>query len=382
MNSISWICTNDNYTIFFEGRPYTIPLTDHRTDRLTEALRNDDVGALRELLKFKQTVANVSEGRIAFDGRTLTFNDQPLHNAILDRLVTLFENELPISGHLQFLDRLMNNPSFRAVNETYRFIEACDLPITSDGYFLAYKIVRKDYKDLYTGTFDNSVGQTPTIDRNLVDEDANRTCSHGLHICSKEYLPHYGGFYGGSGGDSRIMVVKVDPANVVAVPIDYNNAKMRVCEYEVVSEIPFDEVFGALDSYHTDSHGSVPYIDEPDEIWLEDEDDSEDYWDEFWDDFDDDFDDDDKDDSDDDWDTVAEDDVSEPEPEPAPEPVVKAKAKAKVTLKLNAHQVQDILRLLNDGEMTLVAIGNIYDVNESTIRKIRDGLIHSDITGR
>jgi hypothetical protein len=33
------------------------------------------------------------------------------------------------------------------------------------------------------------------------------------------------------------MICKVNPADVVAVPSDYNNAKMRVCKYEVINEV-------------------------------------------------------------------------------------------------------------------------------------------------
>jgi hypothetical protein len=32
------------------------------------------------------------------------------------------------------------------------------------------------------------------------------------------------------------MVVKINPADVVAIPADYNNAKARACKYEVVAE--------------------------------------------------------------------------------------------------------------------------------------------------
>jgi len=33
------------------------------------------------------------------------------------------------------------------------------------------------------------------------------------------------------------ILVKVDPADVVAVPVDYHNAKMRVCKHETIREL-------------------------------------------------------------------------------------------------------------------------------------------------
>jgi hypothetical protein len=124
---------------------------------------------------------------------------------------------------------MMKNPSKRAVDELFGFIEACDLPITEDGHFLAYKKVQENYMDCHSGTIRNAVGDTPSMDRNQVDEDKDRTCSYGLHFCSYGYLRSFGG--------SRIMVLKINPADVVAIPSDYNNSKGRCSAYEVVAEI-------------------------------------------------------------------------------------------------------------------------------------------------
>jgi hypothetical protein len=39
-----------------------------------------------------------------------------------------------------------------------------------------------------------------------------------------------------------MLEVEVNPADVVAIPVDYNNAKMRVCKYKVLGVVttPFD----------------------------------------------------------------------------------------------------------------------------------------------
>jgi hypothetical protein len=125
----------------------------------------------------------------------------------------------------------MQNPSKRAVEELYGFLEKGNLPLTPDGHFLAYKKVRQDFKDCHTGTMDNSVGQVVEMERNAVDDDQNRTCSAGLHFCSKEYLPHFGGH------DARTVILKINPRDVVSIPTDYNNAKGRACRYEVIGEL-------------------------------------------------------------------------------------------------------------------------------------------------
>jgi hypothetical protein len=79
---------------------------------------------------------------------------------------------------------------------------------------------------------DNSVGMIVEMERNEVDDNKDQTCSTGLHFCSQDYLPHFG-----SGSDSRVVIVKINPSDVVSIPSDYNNAKGRACRYVVVGEI-------------------------------------------------------------------------------------------------------------------------------------------------
>jgi hypothetical protein len=135
------------------------------------------------------------------------------------------------------MENLMANPSYRAVNELYGFLEKNNLPITSDGHFLAYKKVREDYKDCHSGTFDNSVGKVVEMERNQVNDNKEQTCSAGLHFCSEGYLRHFGG--------ERVMILKINPRDVVSIPTDYNDSKGRCCRYEVIGEVgvnPEDEV--------------------------------------------------------------------------------------------------------------------------------------------
>jgi hypothetical protein len=142
---------------------------------------------------------------------------------------------LPHEPLLNFFKNLMDNPSKRAVDELYDFLEAGELPITEDGHFLAFKNVRSNYRDIHSGNFDNSVGKVCEMPRNGVDEDKERTCSYGLHFCSIKYLPHFS-----DGENGKTMIVKINPRDVVAIPADYNNTKGRTCRYEVVAEYKDD----------------------------------------------------------------------------------------------------------------------------------------------
>lgn len=157
-----------------------------------------------------------------------------LHQAITARVIKMSEQGFDPQPMINFISNLYSNPSKIAVDELFLFIEQSELPITEDGCFIAYKIVRNDYLDIYTGTMDNSVGNVLAMPRNMVDDNRNNTCSQGLHFCSRNYLRHYGS---GSRSADRCLLVKINPMDVVSIPSDYNNAKGRTWTYEVVGEV-------------------------------------------------------------------------------------------------------------------------------------------------
>jgi hypothetical protein len=154
-------------------------------------------------------------------------------------MITMLQEGFPVEPMIAFMENLMQNPSKRAVTELYGFLEKNNLPITPDGHFLAYKKVRDNFFDVHTGAMDNSVGQVVEMERNKVDDDKNNTCSTGLHFCGLSYLSHFGG--------ERTVIVKINPADVVSIPTDYNDAKGRACRYEVIGELGVDpdEAFDA-----------------------------------------------------------------------------------------------------------------------------------------
>jgi hypothetical protein len=144
----------------------------------------------------------------------------------------------------------MKNPSKRSVDELYGFLEKNSLPITPDGHFLAYKKVRRDFKDIHSGTMDNSPGTIVEMERNQVDDNKDQTCSTGLHFCGLSYLEFFGD------RNSRVVIVKIDPADVVSIPSDYNGAKGRACRYEVIGEmgVKAEDAFTA--PVQTNAHGT------------------------------------------------------------------------------------------------------------------------------
>lgn len=231
------IITENSITVFIGAKPWSFDKTSPIYEKLAEAVKTDaSAEALLEMIEAAQRELEHSFEQIGDTGVTINddgvvcLGDQPVHSSLTRRMFDMRREGFDLVPMARFLENLSKNPSYRAVQELYGFLEAGRMPITPDGCFLAYKAVRADYKDIHSGTFDNSIGRVVTMPRNQVDEDSSRTCSAGLHVCSFDYLPNF------AHANGHVVLCKVNPRDVVAIPQDYNNTKMRVCQYEVVGE--------------------------------------------------------------------------------------------------------------------------------------------------
>ena len=204
--------------------------------RVLELLKaGDNDEAERMLDRLSPVKAAVLGTRFEINGNAVTFEGRSLPNIMAQYVMRLHNEGFALGPLERFADNLFQNPSFRAINECFLFIEANQMPITEDGCFIGYRAVTSDYKDIRTRTFDNSVGSVCEEPRNMVDEDPNVTWSNGLHVCSLGYINGAGAGYGHY--NSPWVIVKVNPRDVVAVPRDYHNTKMRVCMFEVIGEL-------------------------------------------------------------------------------------------------------------------------------------------------
>lgn len=229
--SFPYLIQGKNIVVVINNTPHTITSSHISYDKVKEAIRTGDWETVQNIIEPKKVILEYGAGNIAIQGEKMFWKGAEFHNTLADRIISMYQDGFPIEPMIAFMENLMSNPSKRAVTELYTFLEKGNLPITPDGHFLAYKKVRKDYLDIHSGTMDNSVGKTVEMERNTVDDNANNTCSTGLHFCSLQYLDHFGG------SDSRVMVLKINPRDVVSIPADYNATKGRACRYEVIDEI-------------------------------------------------------------------------------------------------------------------------------------------------
>ena len=273
---INYILSGDRLTVILPNRmPISVPREQkERIKKILDLINNNDLNLLENELFPAKKIPSISNNQIIFDGTHVKWigSDIPMPKVLAERILDFDSNGYPIKSLINFWINLLQNPSKTTQEELYGFIEHGSMAITDDGHIIAYKKVTSkngnpvpkelfgwyidsnnlvryangqiadqedrrrflDYVneakmllfDSWTGTFDNSIGAKPHINREDVDPNRNRTCSIGLHVASYNYAQTYTG--------DVLIQVKVNPKDFVAVPVDYNNEKARVTDYEVI----------------------------------------------------------------------------------------------------------------------------------------------------
>lgn len=207
---------------------------------LLDAYKTNDADKFTRLCNVKHCMETYATGEsigkqtgIKVDGERVYYNGTELNNAIVDTIRTMMQNRMDFKPMVKFLERAIKTGSKRILDELFKFLQVCRCTITEDGCFLAYKTVRADYFDKYSGKFKNEVGTELRMERWEVDDNCNNACSKGFHVGALAYAGP-GGTYNSSG--DKVLIVKVAPEDVVSVPYDHSCQKMRVCAYTVVGE--------------------------------------------------------------------------------------------------------------------------------------------------
>ena len=245
-------------TIFVEGKQHTILATDSNFASAVTAFEASDWDGLYNILNPAQVFQNLyaKYEQVEVKHGNVYVNDEPISNLIAGRILDFLAKGVDCLPVFKFITKLNLNPSARAVNELYTFLEHKFLPLTDNGNFLAYKALRDDYTDVHTGKFDNSVDNVLEMPRNKVDDNKEVGCSYGFHAGTLEYAR---GFRPCNG---KLVVVEINPADVVSIPTDCECQKLRTCKYKVVSEyeVPLEDL--AYESRFT-----TDYDDDVDREW-------------------------------------------------------------------------------------------------------------------
>jgi hypothetical protein len=263
MKNINSIFTFNNgvptgVTAIVGNRQFTANSTHANWQGILTAIRANNSDALIKAIDIKTRFTNYTIGNVRIVGNEVFAGSTKLGGVVVDRIFSFMENKLPVQPVLAFISKLQNNPSSRAVNELYRFLEHENLPLTTEGNFRAYKGLESNFYSCTAGKLEliqgradasgrifNGVGETIECPRNQVNDDKDQTCSYGLHAGSLEYARGF--------SQGKLVVVEIDPADVISIPSDCDGQKLRTCKYKVVEEFK-----DALDSTYVQTATVIP----------------------------------------------------------------------------------------------------------------------------
>ncbi len=235
---ISYVITTNTATIIYDNKqPSTIFNTHPKYNQIVNCLIERmaiSEKEIEQLLDINQVIDQYLVGvhnklkynkrtqQLTFDGRVVNLNDQ---------IIKMISNDQPSQPLINFIEKLVVNPSAVVIDRLYQWVTVNGLTITEDGCLLGYKRVRDDYTSFYDSKTLHVVGQKVQLPVDCVDFNSDNTCSRGLHFCSQRYLPNY------CSGLGRVLILKIDPSEIAAIPLDYQVAKARAIGYTAIGEI-------------------------------------------------------------------------------------------------------------------------------------------------
>lgn len=242
MKLTNCLITDNGITTIINGRPYQVG-TDHvNYERILKTLKTKDADEFLRLYspvssisKIKETEDfKVTEGLVVGHG-SVTYRGHAIHNVVANRIIAMQSEGHDIGPLTRFLEKALSLTS-ENLEALYLFMGSQGIPLDEEGFLLGWKVVKEDWTDKHSGTIDNRPGtKVPEIPRALCDSNRGNPCSVGYHVGNLKYSGPNGHFYSPSLKE-RIILVKFSPADVVSVPYDVHQDKIRVTQYEVVSE--------------------------------------------------------------------------------------------------------------------------------------------------
>ena len=258
-----------------EGKQYIADVSHPNWKAILEAIKQDDVTAFVNAIDIKKAFQNYMVGNVKIVGNEVWHGNTRLGGVVVDRIFDFMSNQLPVEPIMRFIDNLFQNPSSRAVNELYKFLEHKHLPITTEGNFRAYKGLKDDFYSVTAGNLTllqgkaneqgyiyNGVGETVECIRHQVNDNKEEGCSYGLHAGSLDYAKGF--------SQGKLVEVEINPKDVVSIPTDCNCEKLRTCKYVVVKEFtaPLDSVYVNSGSFNNNPMPEQPDNDAGDDDAL------------------------------------------------------------------------------------------------------------------
>lgn len=187
---------------------------------------------------------------MSIEDGVIKFGEHELESALSSHMLSLLDedntpkDETLWKSYVKFLDNLHQNVNEDIRSQLFKWIEyenaaGNGFGITEDGCIVGYKGCQGTVllpESVHSGRaivdgvemqgrIPNKIGSVVTMPRSSVQYDPEVGCSTGLHVGTRDYAISWA---------PVLLLVKVNPRDVVSVPYECSSQKMRVCEYTVL----------------------------------------------------------------------------------------------------------------------------------------------------
>ena len=238
---VNYHILKNTIVINYLGKTIKVDRKTKLGEKVISLIKNDQLIEIPSLIDYPSKIKKESNNLFDVKDGILYSENEKVPSYISKRVFEFMENDLPFEYLIKFWNNLKLNPSRNSKTQLFKFLEENHFPITSDGYFIAYKKVQEDYLDDYTKKIDNTPGKVVEMLRNDVVDDPTIACASGLHIAPFNYAKQY------KGNRGKLIELKINPKDVVSVPNDYSHQKARVCKYTVLRDAYEEELKPTID---------------------------------------------------------------------------------------------------------------------------------------
>lgn len=231
---VEYIVTGDSIVMTLGTESEIVDSTNPNFKAITIAIFEGRYQEAFELMNIKKSIEKFCQGVIRIEGDQLFYGAVAIKSTLADKILQMMrEGDATFHNLVNFFEKLMDNPSAESVEQLWGFISHNDVEIDEEGCIVGWKKVRRavsgELVDSYTGKVPNDIGNIVEMPRWMVDSNRSRTCSQGLHVGAWNYVSSFSG--------DTILKVRVNPRDVVSVPDDYSDMKMRSARYEVIATV-------------------------------------------------------------------------------------------------------------------------------------------------
>jgi hypothetical protein len=202
---------------------------------------DDDMVALCSPVAAIQGAFERLGDRVTVSKNEVRFDAMPVNNALTTAILKFYEegnaNWAPL---VNFFEKIMTNMTPHSRDQAFTWLANKSYGIFADGDIVGYKYVGDGYRSSHAGHgfvngveykhdhLPHDIGSIVEMPRDEVAHDPGDACSAGLHVGSWAYS---------SGSGRHMILVKINPRDIVSVPTDAGGGKMRVCRYHVIMDV-------------------------------------------------------------------------------------------------------------------------------------------------